>query len=330
MIQPAIEIYSAKKSYFYDLTLLKIPMAGYITSLLQVNFSLLFLFRIKYHIMAGAVRKSKNQNAAVNSPAAVQERKKLRRGIILLLSLAVVLLLAALLFHWLHRCWFEKNIRFTVREIAIESNGFWGTSAETKLALISKLNINIGKNNIFELDLKKMRLDLRSFANVADAQLEIKLPDQLHIAIEERIPRAVIGSSSFHRVADANGVIMDSRQCMKHSDLPSIIGLQTPQQEIKPGVMLRELHPAMALLMAMERFPVFKAEVIKIGRNNELVLTLKYLRHNRQLTYYVTMPAGDFPQQLTILSSVIEEALRQRNTMNVLNMSFEGKVVFSR
>ena len=301
-------------------------MAGYITPIIP---DILCNQMVNKSTMA-AVRKNKNQNGAVNSAAALQERKKLRRGIILLSCMFVLLLALGGLFWWLSCSLFEKNKRFTVREVAVSSNGFWNTNEESRRALVNKLNIHINQDNIFELDLKKMRQELRSFANVADAQLELQLPDRLVINIEERVPRAVLGSPRYRRVVDANAVVMDAAQCMKHSDLPVIIGMRTPPQQIKPGIMLSELHQALALLMAMERFQCFKAEMVKIGSNNELVLTVKYLLPGRALTYYVTMPTGDYPQLLTILSSVIEEALGQRNTMNVLNMNFEGKVVFSR
>lgn len=278
-------------------------------------------------IMA-AVRKNKVSSIAAASPAARQEQKKLRQGVLLLIFLVILLAGCAVSLYLLRIKLFEKNPRFTLRTVQINSSGYWGRSKENRNALIRKLNLQPGKDNLFALNHAKLRQELRSLPNVADAKVKPQLPDMLEIEIEERIPRAFLGRSNSELVVDANGMVMESRQCFGvHPRLPVIVSLHN--RGVKPGVIRPGLHDALALIMSIQRYECFSAALISLLHADSLTVTMDYRSGNSVSRYYVTMPRGNYPELLDILRSAIIDARRHRDDRNVVNLTFDGAVVMS-
>ena len=181
------------------------------------------------------VRKNKN-TVNSDSPAVRQEKRKLRRGIILLAIIGCFIVGSLVCAWWLKHRMLEQNRHFLLRRVTVESSGFWGKSAENRNALIRKLDLALNQDNLFNLDMKKLRNQLRSIPNISDAQVCAVLPDTVAISIEERIPRAFLGRPNGELVTDANGMVMTARQCFGvHPKLPVI--LIPPESRVYPGVM---------------------------------------------------------------------------------------------
>ena len=262
--------------------------------------------------------------------AARQEKKKLRRGIILLVVLLVLLIGCVAALWWLKHRMFEKNPRFTLQHVQVESSGYWGKDAVKRNALIRKLDLRTGRQNIFDLDLQKLRKQLRSLPNVADAQLHTELPDTLVINIEERVPRAFLGRLNSQLVVDANAMVMNARECFGvHPRMPVIVGM--PHRSMRPGVIHPALREALNLIMTVQRYKCFSVALVNLSRSGELFVLMDYRNNKSQIRrYHVTMLTGNYPETLDILRSAIEDARRHGDDRTKIDMSFKGQVVMSR
>ena len=270
--------------------------------------------------------KTKNKTNAAATPAARQEKKKLRRGIIVLVSLAV--LCAAVVFGLmrLNKLMFEDNRHFILRRIEVISSGFYGKNQANKRALIGKLDLKINSANLFELDVKKLRQTLRYQPNIADAQVAVLLPDTLQISVEERIPRAFLGRTDSPLVADANGMVMRSRECMGiHPNLPVIAGM--PHHSLKAGEIHEKLRDALNLIMTVQRYRAFSVAGVNLSVPDELFVYMDYRFGSNVHRYRVTMPRGNYRENLDILQSAIEAARRRGDTHSRIEMTFDGQVV---
>lgn len=274
------------------------------------------------------VRKTKNaQNN--DSPAVRQEKRKLRRGMVLLAVTFAFIVACGVAIWWLKHRMFEQNRHFLLRQVTVESSGFWGKSVENRHALIRKLDLRINSDNLFALDMKKLRSQLRSIPNVADAQVCTILPDTVAISIEERIPRAFLGRPNADLVTDANGMVMNSRQCFgAHPKLPVIIGI--PHAQMHPGVMQPSLREALALIMSVQRYSCFSVALVNLSRQGELFVLMDYRGKGRPRRYHVTMSIGNYPETLDTLRSAIEEARRRGDDRIKINLTYANQVVMSR
>ena len=271
-----------------------------------------------------AARNSRN-NSAGNTPVQRQERKKLRRGLIALGLLLILLAGGGLLLFWLNHQFFDRNAHFTVNHVEIESTGYWGQSVENRAELIRFLGLHPGQDNLFALSPIRLRAQIRAIPNVADATVERILPDTLRLRIEERVPRAFLGYSKSDFVVDANAMVMLSRQCFGvHPRLPVIVGLR---DEVREGATLPKLSGALDLIMRVYRgFPEFQVVPISVSQPDRLFVILDYRGRWR---YHVTLPADRTGDLLDVLRSAIEDALRNNDRRNNVNLLFDGSVVMN-
>ena len=270
-------------------------------------------------------RNEPKKNSSGGSPVRKQERKKIRRGVFALLALLLFLAGAAALFFWLDRQLFDRNARFTLREVRIVSTGYWGRSKETRADLIRFLKLTPGKDNLFELDLRALRKQAAAVPNIAEASVERLLPDTLIIHIEERVPRAFLGYSRSGLVIDANGMVMAADQCFGvHPKLPVIVGLRG---DVQVGRQLAKLAPALDLLMQIQRsMPEFQVLLLSVSQPDRIFASIDY-RGNRR--YHVTLPSPSPPELLDVLRSAVEEAVRNNDKRNNVNLLFDGYVVLN-
>ena len=271
--------------------------------------------------------KTKNANNAPNA-AARQEKRKLRRGLLMLGILLLMLVGCALALWWLKHRMFEKNPNLILRQVNVDSRGYWGKSAASRRRLIEQLKIEIGKDNLFELNVKQLRSQLRNMPNIADAQVQIILPDTLAIELEERIPRAFLGRTNSNLVADANGMVMLTKESFGvHPNLPVIVGLRNT--EVQAGHIQSDLREALNLIMSTQHYSCFKVELVSISHPNELIILMQYRKNKLNLRYQVTMPCANYREYLNILQSAIEDALRHNDRRNKINLTFADSVVLS-
>ena len=266
--------------------------------------------------------KNETANRPAASAAQRQERKKIRHGLIALAVLVLAAVGLALLFYWLDHRFFDCNARFTLRHVDIQSTGYWGRSRETRADLTGFLKLAAGKDNLFALKPATIRRQLASVPNIADATVEQILPDTLKIRIQERVPRAWLGSTVSGLVVDANGQVMRSDQCFGvHNTLPLIVGLRG---QVRIGTQLAEAQDALDFLMLVLRnMPDIQLQIISVSRPDRFTVALKY----RARPFRVLLPRPVPPEKLDALHSALDEVLRRGDPRDNISLLNDGEVV---
>ena len=179
--------------------------------------------------MSDTIRKKNSTKMTPVSPRG--EREKLVR--VLLVIVCVVLAIAALFFalFGLRKVLFTGNPRLELRSVAVETTGYWENKEKI---LARRLNLTSGEN-LFTINIRKVRQELQKIPNVESCEVVRVLPDQIKLKIVERIPRAVLKNPRSPWVVDENGMVIPRHEslCMLQKDFLPV--LHTDMKNIMPG-----------------------------------------------------------------------------------------------
>ena len=250
-----------------------------------------------------------------------------RRWRLLLLLLIVPLLLiggAVWGCHALKNLWFTDNRHLVLRKVDVLSSGYW-SGRDRELAARTGLNPGIP---MFRIDPAEVRRALEKIPCIAKARVYRELPDTLRIELNERVPRAIIGSRNSPVVADENGVLMLRRESMASGnlELPVVTGLSL--KNCRPGGIIAGAEPALKLIMlAMQEFPVYNIAAVSVNSDDSMVCYLYY--RGGKSCYRVVVPAKhpDLALLLRTLEAAIIEVKRSGDRQRNFNLTYDGQVV---
>ncbi len=224
------------------------------------------------------------------------------------------------------RTWlFERNSRFALRQVEVESTGYWAKNVETRRQLCSLAGLQPGGGvTVFGDRLQDIRERLELIPSVEAAMVERVLPDKLKIRLEERIPRASLNTYSSGLVIDSYGVVMDNRFCQSaRGDLPV---LMTGRNDWRPGMVGEELKSALELLLVIQRqFPDIRVLVLNAA-DAELMNFKINFRGLR--VYQVWMKPEKYVLNLQILQSACEQAIATNDPHTIANMLYNVGVTW--
>ena len=265
----------------------------------------------------------KHKLPAKNAANVRSDSDKLLRALIVLFILmgTAAALVAGLVV--LRRVLFTSNPRFLLREVSVQSEGYW---RDRSPALASRLGIHLG-DNLFSIDPGELRRRLAAIPNVEHCEVTRILPDTLHLRIVERIPRAILSNPGGRFVVDEEGIVIPRRESMadKLPQLPVIFGFRS--QIIEPGQKLDELAPALEVIMqAALNFPDIRIMVVDMRNPGKTVISMRF---RDQKVCRVLIPAKDRDVNilLTALQSAILKAERSGNTRGIFDLSFDRNVI---
>jgi hypothetical protein len=183
--------------------------------------------------------------------------------------------------------------------------------------------------NLFDINLKKLREQIKSIPSIEDVRITRILPDTLAIDVSERLPRALLNYSNSHWVIDENAVVMARSQSMavELKQLPVITGV--PQSGISGGRIMAELKPALELIVSiLGDFPNMRVLLVSVSTPEYLDF---YIRYCNGKTYRVIMPVQNSGTAFMLgqLESAIIQAAQQGETRTTYNLSFDGQVVIN-
>lgn len=251
-------------------------------------------------------------------------RTKRRRALIGLTIALLLLASAVAVCLWLHHVMFRSNPRLVFRELHVSSSGYWNQRDEE---LIRTLGLK-RNSNIFDLDLGKLRRQLRSVPSIADARVQRILPDTLMVEVSERMPRAIINYPRSRWVIDEEAVVMERTRSMANSIvLPTITGVA--HTRLKGGDRLPELQPALDVINAVVRsYPDMEILMVSVSNSEQLDF---YIRYRNGKTYRVLMPAKNrgVEYMLNALQSAIIQAYQKGEERTTINLSFDGLAVIN-
>ena len=241
------------------------------------------------------------------------------------LGVVVVLAVASVLLFWLAtRGLFSKNPRFTLRNVEVNSPGWWQGKERN---ICEVLRIRPGESNLFGLKLSNLKKTLESEPSIEKVSVTRILPDTLVFDITERIPRAFLYSPKSVWVVDGTGVIMQRDTCVNlDGGLPVILGFQSPETP-RAGLQLKEVQPALDLInMTLTDYRSIRIAAINLTRYNETVFVM-YYKGNFDESYRVFMPRKNLKLMFRALISTIEEIKAKHDSRREIVLSYEGRVV---
>ena len=223
----------------------------------------------------------------------------------------------------LRRVLFTSNPRFLLREVSVQSEGYWRDRAP---ALGSRLGIHLG-DNLFSINPGELRRRLAAIPNVEHCEVTRILPDTLHLRIVERIPRAILSNPGGRFVVDEDAVVIPRRESMADSlpQLPVIFGFRS--RTVEPGQKLEELAPALELIMQTAlNFPDIRIMAVDMRNPGKTTISMRF---RDQKVCRALIPAKDrnVNMLLTALQSAILHAERRGDTRGIFDLSFDGNVI---
>jgi len=211
---------------------------------------------------------------------------------------------------------FSENPAYQIREIMVESSGP-AVPVLRRDYVRDHLHLHLGQN-LFALDLQRLRHDLELLPVVEKAEVARELPNRLLIRITERIPLASIsaGPNGRRLQIDEQGMVMDLSAFEKSSpdlqkrlkSLSQITGARVT--DLKPGraVSNPEIAQAIVLIQQMD-----KAELgmgLEIGEIDVSRRGMLILRTSDGAVVKVGLSSMD--KQLNRLGVILNDA-RQRS-----------------
>ncbi|HEU4982725.1 MAG TPA: FtsQ-type POTRA domain-containing protein [Acidobacteriaceae bacterium] len=139
---------------------------------------------------------------------------KTRWGRVLFTGLVLAALAAIVFASLAVRSFFEHDPRFRIDSAA--SVQTVGNSVLTRDQLLSIFGADIGRN-IFYIPMARRRTELERIPWVEHATVMRLLPDQLRVAVRERVPIAFVRVGDQIKLVDAAGVILDMSPAMMAS-----------------------------------------------------------------------------------------------------------------
>lgn len=245
---------------------------------------------------------AKSKTTSRNKNKTTTTGKKIFKLILAMLLLSALLGSGTALIAWLGRALFSANPHFILHGVDTNSIGYWdGRNREVEAVLGLKLN----EDNLFALDLRKIKKQLIAIPNIKDASVERILPDIIRLQLEERIPRAEIAGTNF--VIDNSTVIIP--RSYFQGRFPIIAGLDRNFKLI-PGKDIPELQPVIDLIMTrVKYFPEFELNEVWISHSNRILFTTTY----KNSQYKVYFPRKqDFNHSFMQLREGIETNIRNR------------------
>lgn len=209
------------------------------------------------------MKKRRRKNYYKNSGAQRRSRN-IRRCV---LSVKVFLLLGglvsiSLLFILVHDA-LTQNVYFEARTITVRGN-----QRLSKQAILEHAGLRL-RDNILSVNLSMVMRRLLASPWIADAEVERRLPDSIHVRIKERVPVAILDLNRRFYL-DENGEIFKQVEASDKVRVPLVTGLRLSDIDLnnswRPGVFrdvmevlqLSRLHGSVLPAHLLERIHVDK------------------------------------------------------------------------
>ncbi|MEI6055829.1 MAG: FtsQ-type POTRA domain-containing protein [Lentisphaerota bacterium] len=222
-------------------------------------------------------------------------------------------------FRYVFETMFSENPRFRLRNIIVQSSGYWNNRADDVMRI---LELKKGVTNLFSINLYDLRkkLEDRRGDGIAFAEVSKELPDTIKFEIVERIPQAVLYSKKSGMVVDKDGVVMDSKYFKEVVDsMPVITGFKISENsKLKSdpyGQTLTNLKPALILISIInEDFNSMELRVVNLYSPNKLFVFMvgpdhRVIKVTLPFEYSVDAPPSgiELVESTKILKTKLEE-----------------------
>lgn len=216
-----------------------------------------------------------------------------------------------------------ENSNYILRNVNVASNGYW----HNRNNIVGKYaGLNIRKDNIFRIDLNKIKEKVMKIDNVQHCDVRRILPDTIQINIIERVPRARISRQPDYLLDETGTVLSRKYSMLPTHSLPLLTGLHL-KEKLKLNNTVPELYNVMQIIVRTLRY-YSDIEIVAADVSNKDFIKL-YVRYAKGRLRQAIMP--NTLQGVDIRMKALRTALIQshaaQDSIKIYNLSFDGRVV---
>ncbi len=195
------------------------------------------------------------------------------------------------------RMLFSANPLFTIRRLDVSSDGRLTPELLRQYAGVTQ------GDNLFAIDVRRVRKDLGAVPVVKEVQVNRTLPDALSVRVVERTPlaRIVMPATGLQLAVDREGWVLGPGSASVA--LPILSGFSTPG--LRPGTQVKgaEIADALELLDLCDRTRLFQYVPIREVRREDAESLLLRLARGEE----VLLPREKMEQRVQDLSRIVQE-----------------------
>ncbi len=197
---------------------------------------------------------------------------------------------------------FSGNSLFTIRRLDLSSDGRLTPELLRQYAGVSP------GDNLFAVDVRRVRDDLSAVPVVKEVQVDRTLPDALSVRVVERTPlaRLVMPVTGLQLAVDREGFVLGPGSAS--AALPLLTGYAAPG--LRPGIRMSggELEDALELLDLCDRTRLFQYVPIREVRREDAESMLLFLAGGEE----VILPRANMTNGVQTLAKIVREIRASR------------------
>lgn len=259
----------------------------------------------------------KSQTRKTRQAAPSKERQKVVRITLALFIIFAAVALLALAGWGVFRVLFTGNAHLVLRRVELE-----GVASDRAAAMTKYLNLNLDKDNLFDLDLAALKREVEKISYIKSAGVYRVLPDTVRITVTQRVPITYLFEHGSKWVMDEDAIVLDRNYCMNlEYPLPVIQGF--PCKTIRAGQKLSGMEPAVELIqLAKYEFRNFKISLILLKDPEKM----SFLMIERNRPYKVLIPKKNLRDALEKLNYALRQ--KQGKRQPTIDLTYENQVIF--
>jgi cell division protein FtsQ len=238
--------------------------------------------------------------------------------LLLLAALAAVVMAALAVRHF-----FEHDPRFRIDSAA--SVQTVGNSVLTRDQLLSIFGADIGRN-IFYIPMAERRKELERIPWVEHATVMRILPDQLRVAVKERVPVAFVRVGDQIKLIDAEGVILDMSPAMmaeRKFSFPVVTGIN-PTDPLSTRAARMQLYQKFIRALSASG-DQFSANISEVDLSDPEDVRVRVPSNSSDLLLH--FGDKDFLARYRIYKSHLSDWQRQYPNLAGVDLRYENEVV---
>lgn len=261
--------------------------------------------------------KSKN-NQVLKGQKKLNLKVNFRTRLVTGLDLTAKLILLAILvyggFHT-HR-FLTTSPQFAVSRVVFQGQSVLGH------AVLNQWSSVIEGKNIFKVDMKAITERIKENPWIAGVSVMRKLPQTLHIRLQERTPYARIKLNRTY-LMDSYGVLI-APDAGTHDHLPLITGIRLESAELGHEFQVDGLLPGLKAMHFLNRLPYFKddpIDALHVSGKSQLIFT------TREKEIQVRLANGHIQEGINNFKIVLSTRDPEIYRTQYIDLSFKNKVI---
>jgi len=230
---------------------------------------------------------------------------------------AKLILLAVLVYGGFHAQKFlTTSPHFAVSQVTFQGQSVLGNE------ILNRWSSTLEGKNIFRVDMKAITEKIQENPWIAGVSVMRKLPQTLHIRLQERTPYARVKLNRTY-LMDNFGILI-ARDEGSYDHLPVITGARSESVELGREFQVKGLLPGLKAMHFLNRLPYFKddpIDALHVSGKSQLIFT------TRENEIQVRMANDHIQEGINNFKIVLSTRDPEIHQTQYIDLSFENKVI---